>query len=126
MVDFPSDDGAEKDVQIFSDMPNHGDQGDPNHHDADTNDEDAITGKDLGYDGAHDMMHDDHDHHKAQSDNDYHDDGHGHDDYADDMDADDLAPSMPRNLPSSSASTPTQFLSPPSQATTGSSGPGCC
>jgi hypothetical protein len=122
-VDFPSDDDAGKDVQMSGDTSDHGDQGDPNHHDADTDDEDASTGEDLGYDDAHDTMHDDHDHHEAQSDNDYHDDGHCHDDYANDMDADDSAPSMPRNSPSSNASTPTQFVSPPSQATTDSSGP---
>jgi hypothetical protein len=68
-------------------------------------------------------MHDDHDRHEAQSDDDYHDDGHGHEDYANDMDANDSTSSMPRNSPSSSASTPTQFVSPPSQATTDSSGP---
>jgi hypothetical protein len=108
---------------MSGDTSDHGDQGDPNHHNADTDDEDASTGEDLGYDDAHDTMHDDHDHHEAQSDNDYHDDGHGHDDYTNDMDTDDSAPSMPRNSLSSSASTLTQFMSPPSQATMDSSGP---
>jgi hypothetical protein len=108
---------------MSGDTPDHGDQGDPDHHNAYTDDEDASTREDLGYDDSHDTMHDDHDHHEAQSDNDYHDDGHGHDDYANDMDADELVPIMPRNSSSSSASTPTQFVSPPSQATIDSSGP---
>ena len=57
---------------------------------------------------------------EAHSDDDNQDDGHGHDDYADDTDVDDTPRSQPS---SSSASTPTQFVSPPSQATRDSSGP---
>jgi hypothetical protein len=115
-IDFPIRDDAGKDVQIYGDMPNHVDRGDHDRHDADTDDDDADTEEDLGSEGAHDGAHDDHAHQEAQSDDDYH----GHDDYADDTDADDPALSMPF---SSDASTPTQFVSPPSQAITDSLGP---
>ncbi|KAM0925571.1 hypothetical protein ACQ4PT_004106 [Festuca glaucescens] len=109
-------DGYGKDVQISGDMPNHGDRGDHDRHDVDTDDDDADTGEDLGSEGAHDGVHDDHAHQEAQSDDDYH----GHDNYADGTDADDPVPSMPLY---SNALTPTQFVYPPSQATTDSSGP---
>jgi hypothetical protein len=120
-VEFPTHDNARTDIQMFGDTLDHGDRGD--HHDADTDDDDADTGEDTGNDATQDVAHGDHHHHEAQSDDDYHDDGHGHDDYADDMDAKDQAPSTPINSPSSSASIPSQFVSPPSQATTDPSGP---
>ena len=89
----------------------HGDRGDHNHHDADTDNDDMDKSEDLGNE-----VHGDHGYHKAQSDDDHHNDGHGHNDYTDNMDADDLAPSKPRNSPSSlSVSTLTQFVCPPPQ-----------
>ena len=94
----------------------HGDQGDHNHHDADTKDDDTDKSEDLGNDAADEAVHGDHGNHEAQSDDDHNDDGHSHDDYADDTDANDPAPSKPRNSPSSlSVSTLTQFVCPPPQ-----------
>ena len=117
-VEFPTDDDVGKDVKMTSTTCKHGDQGDHNHHDVDTDDDKDVR-EDLGNEVA-EAVHGDHDHNEAQSDNDYHDDGHGHDDYADDTDTDDPAPSMP---PSSRTSKTTQFVSPHSQATMDSSGP---
>ena len=71
----------------------------------DTDDDDAEMGEDLGKGAADEAVHGDHDHREAESDDDQHDDGHGHEDYANDTDADDPAPSMPRNLPPSQATT---------------------
>ncbi|KAM3310132.1 hypothetical protein ACQJBY_031052 [Aegilops geniculata] len=114
-----------EDVQVVGKTPNQGDHNGSDHHGADTNDDahwsqgesdyDAQdTGRDLGNDIDN----------EAHSDDDNQDDGHDHDDYADDADANDPASTTPETQPSSSsASTPTLFVSPPSQATTDSSGP---
>ena len=104
---------------------NQGDRNGSDHHGADT-DDDAHGSQGDSDNDAHDKggeLGNDIDN-EAHSDDDNQDDGHNHDDYADDTDANDPASTMPETQPSSSsASTPTQFVSPPSQATTNFSGP---
>src|ERR1041385_1846755 len=109
IVEFPDDDDAEEVVQVDGGMPNQGDHDGVNHHGADAND-DAQGSQDSDND-AHDASGD------LGGDNDNQDDGHGHDD-------EDANESASHETPSSSsnASTPAQFVSPPSQATD-SSGP---
>lgn len=129
-VEFPTDDDAGEDIQVDGKTPNQGDCAGSNHHGADT-DEDTHGSQGDSDNFAHDTggdLGDDIDN-EVPSDDDNQDDGHDHDDYADDADvddadADDPASITPGTLPSSSsASTPAQFVSPPSQATTDSSGP---
>src|SRR3954470_17464440 len=107
-VEFPDDDDAEEVVQVDGGTPNQGDH-EGNHHGADAND-DAQGSQDSDND-AHDASGD------LGGDNDNQDDGHGHDD-------EDANKTASHETPSSSlnASTPAQFVSPPSQATD-SSGP---